>query len=793
MDLSAFYAQFREEVSENIRVLNDGLLALEDQASRDHTNVRAHLDAIFRAMHTIKGSARLLGFEPIAQLAHAMEHMLDMIRAGKQTLDRELANLLLRNGDILLQWTDRLINGQAIDENIAELIATLQQYDAQSQASPDTSMVESLPSPTEQLASQPQDDAPLSTASETPSELQEYTPAPATPVEQPSTPLLRSSSGRQTIRVRVDRLDRLLNLVGELAVTQQMLAINTQALSDLNILAQHCEQSLLALDADLQRLRFSPSQRQILNRHINDLLSGSQEMRHMLSNQCEHFEQQVNQYHFLVNDLEQEVMATRLLPISTIFSNLPRAVRDLAHATEKVVELELQGETTELDRKMIEALNDPLLHLIRNAVDHGIESPDQREAMGKPRSGRVRVSAEALGNEVCISIQDDGQGMDPRKICAIALRKGLISAEQAERLSYQEALELILLPGFSSASIITDISGRGVGMDVVHTNISELGGKVVIVSQSGQGTTISLQLPLTLITTQVILVRVSNATFAIPTTDCQGMIWVHRDSVCMIEGHTTIEYEGRIVPLLQLSRILGIVTEPFFQHDERMPAIILSTARVRQHAFVALLVDHMLDEREAVVKSLGPLLEDLCYDQPAIRPYGGAIQFGDGALILLLNPAALIQAAHSVSASPRIDFAQQQRRYHLLVVEDSFTTRELLRSIMQSAGYTVTTAVDGRDALDKLRTQAYDLVMSDIEMPHMDGFELTESIRYDLQLDHLPIIIMTSLASDDYRRRGLEVGAQAYIIKSQFNQDNLLEIVQQLLGSTINSTSTFEC
>jgi two-component system chemotaxis sensor kinase CheA len=582
-----------------------------------------------------------------------------------------------------------------------------------------------------------------------------------------------ASKRQQTVRVRVDRLDTLINLTGELVVGKQVLADHLQVLQKLYTFVQQQEQNMLALDNDHRALRVTPEQRQMLDQHMNDMLNIGDQVRQLLRQQVEQFGYHVDTQGMLINDLEQEVMAVRMLPISTVFSTLPRAVRELASATNKEVGLELVGEGTELDRKLLEALGDPLMHLIRNGVDHGIELPDEREAQGKPRQGTITVAADAVGGEVHLTVKDDGRGMVPEKLRESAVKKGLINQENATLLSDQEALELIFLPGFSSAALITDISGRGVGMDVVRTNIVELGGQVGIESTPNVGTTITLILPLTIVTTRILLIKVGSYTFALPASGCHGIIWVYENRIRTIEGRATINHESQTIPLLRMADLMNIESEPPFLDNKREPAVLIGSAQ----RLLSLLVDQLLDEREAVVKPLGPIFENQ-------RRYNGAVQLGDGQLVLLLNPVSLVQSARGIAQTTRSTggTTSTQQRPHLLVVEDSFTTRELIRSILQSAGYDVSAAIDGLDALDKLRVQSYDLVVTDVEMPRVDGFELTTRIRQELEELDMPVVIITSLASDEYRRRGLEAGAQAYIVKSQFNQDNLLNVINQLLG-----------
>jgi len=743
MDLTSFYSQFRDETVENIRILNEGLMALET-AGEGLPERREHIDAIFRAMHTIKGSARLLGFEDIGRISHTCEHILGAVREGRRELDQALADDLLRGSDAILELINAIIEGRPAEVDVEALTLTLGRGSRKEASEPGAA-------PAEPAAS----------------------PLPPEPAASGFAARPARASVRQTIRVRVDRLDRLLNLAGELAVGRQTQAAHLQTLEALQSMLAQQERLLVALETELHRLRFSPTQRETLDRHINSVLNVGEHAGRLIKTQVERFEQHTTLSGQLIENLEQEVMAARLLPISTLFTNLPRAIRELMRDTGKEVNVALLGETTELDRKVIEALNDPLLHMIRNAVDHGIEPPDERAAIGKPRQGMLEVSARSFGAYAHVTIRDDGRGMHPQQLREAAIRKNLLSHDAAQVLTDQEALELIFLPGFSTARLITDISGRGVGMDVVRTNLNEIGGHVQVDSQPGAGTTITLVLPLTLVTTRVLLVEVGEHLFALPASGCRGSVWAYPNKVRAIEGRAMLPYEGHLAPLLRLADLLDVAGASPFPSRNRTPTVIVGTAQRP----LALLIDRLVDEREVVVKPLGPLLEQQ-------RRFSGAIQLGDGRLVLLLNPAILAQTARGMVLSrPSQSYRAAERRSRLLVADDSFTTRELIRSILQSAGYDVTTAVDGLDALDKLRAAPYDLVVSDIEMPRVDGFQLTSQIRADLGLSDIPVVIITSLASETHRRRGLEVGAQAYIVKSQFDQGNLLETVRQLLGA----------
>lgn len=760
MDLTTFYSQFRDETAENLRVMNDGLMALEQSPDEDAR--RELIAAIFRAMHTIKGSARLLGLEQISQIAHTCEHILGAVREGRRELDRALTDDLMRGGDAILEFVGAMVDGRQVNINVEQLTRTLGRGLPKTDdgATPDAQI-----SPTAPAEPAPAETQPVPAPA----------PEPVAPLEpMPAAPTGRGArASRQTIRVRVDRLDRLLNLAGELTIGSQVQSMHLETLHELEMLVRQQERALVALDNELKRMRFSPTQREAINRHINGALNTGEQAQEMIHGTIERFSQHAGQSTQLVQDLEQEVMVARLLPVSTVFSNLPRAVRELARELSKEVALIINGETTEFDRKVIEALSDPLTHLLRNALDHGIERPEERAQAGKSRQGTLTIEARALGSFAQITISDDGRGMDPKKLRAAGIRKGLLTPEAATLLSDQEAIDLVFMPGFSTAAMITDISGRGVGMDVVRTNIVELGGQVHIDSHLGKGTTVTLVLPLTLVTTRVILVEAGEQLFGLPASTCHGIVWVNPAQVRTVEGRAMLPRTEGLTPLLRLDELLEIGAARHVPHMRRTPAILIGAT----NRPIAIIVDRLADEREVVVKPLGPLMEKQ-------RRYSGAMQLGDGRLALLLNPATLAQMTRGMAlAAPPSRSDQEQRPIRLLVADDSFATRELIRSILSSAGYDVTTAVDGWDALDKLRANPYDLVVSDVEMPRVDGFQLTARIRTELGKTDLPVIIITSLASETHRRRGLEAGAQAYIVKSQFNQNNLIETIRQLLGS----------
>ncbi|HEY0735757.1 MAG TPA: hybrid sensor histidine kinase/response regulator [Herpetosiphonaceae bacterium] len=793
MDLSAFYAQFREETVDNVRVIAEGLLALESNPTD-----RATIDGVFRAAHTIKGSARLLGFAAAANVAHAMESLLGALRAGTLTISPALNDLLLQANDAMQALAIAASEQRVLDLDTGDLIAQLEQAasgDAATfDASPDPDPPGDAPVPVEaveeSIVIEPAAPALTNGSEHRPAAVvptngngSNHAPAAVVPANGNGSeaPIAVASSlagvapasnprvQRATVRVRVDRLDRLLAVAGELMVGQQEDSLHLQSLQTLTMLIAQQQRTLQTLESELRHVRMSPSQRQSVTHRLNELQGRESELSQIVRTQHDAYTRRSAAQTLLIDELEAEVFAARLVPVATIFATLPRAVRELARSLNKQVELELGGEETEADRKVLDALSDPLLHMVRNALDHGLESVEERTAAGKPPTGRLVVAATAEHGQIRIAVTDDGRGMDPAKLRAAAVRKGLIDEQSAALLNDVETLDLIFMPGFSMSPIITDVSGRGVGMDVVRSRMVELGGQVIVESEVGRGTTIALVLPVSLMTSQVLLVEAGNQLWALPSRSCQSLLRLDREEIHRVEGQPLLKIDGKMVPLVSLADLLDLPQDTGTLARDH--AILLGASRP-----IAMLVDRMVDEREVVVKPLGPLFPD----HPLVS---GIAPLPNGSLAVVLSAQGLITRTRRARAT-RMTPKPVARSHRLLITDDSFTTRELLRSILQSAGYNVTTAVDGQDALDKLRADnQFDLVVSDVEMPRLDGFGLTSSIRSDPELTHIPVIIVTSLHSDEHKRQGIVAGAQAYIVKSQFDQSNLLSAVRDLLGA----------
>ena len=655
-----FLAIFRDEANELLDAMVAVLLACE----RGVTYERESIDLLFRHAHTLKGSAGILGLDDISELAHAVEDVLEEPRQSG-VLPLEIIEPLLRAVDVLRAYVEG--NPEGKDDLLDELSRRRSALVRREPLAPESPAAESEPSAASPTA------APL-----------------------PSEP-------RRTIRVPADKLDRLLDLVGETVTHRRRLE------HALDPVARHDERVTDELD-------------------IGDRL---------------------------LDELKDAAIGMRTLPLASITGPFPRAVRDMAVAAGKEAELTIVGADTELDRVILESLSEMLVHVLRNALAHGIETPGERERAGKPRSGRIELRAEQRGRLVEVVIADDGRGV-PREALARAEREGSLA-------------EVLSRAGFSTAATVSDLAGRGVGLDAVKAQVEGFGGTLEVRSVSGRGTEVVLLLPLALALLEVLLVERGGHVYGLPLSAVAEVVAV--TETLSLEGRPMFELRGHSLALNDLAALLGAATA--LPLPSRPPAVIVSAAGRR----VALVCDRLLGQEEVVVRSLGALLGRL-------RGYLGAAILGDGRIALLLDPGTLARAALRLRAGTAAEAPPApQRPPKVLVVEDSFTVRELQRSILESAGYRVETAHDGRQALERLALDPeIELVVTDVEMPELDGLALTRAIRSDPARASLPVVIVTSRSSDEDRAAGLSAGADAYMTKPSFDQQALLSTVGRLVG-----------
>jgi two-component system chemotaxis sensor kinase CheA len=476
-------------------------------------------------------------------------------------------------------------------------------------------------------------------------------------------------------------------------------------------------------------------------------------------------------------DLRERVRELQMLPVSTLFDMYPRMVRDIAKSLGKQVRLVVEGASVELDRRVLDEIRDPMVHLIRNAIDHGVEAPQARQAAGKVPLGIIKLSARAEGDHVVIEIADDGGGIDPVGIRRSAVRKGLLTASEAEALTDEQAMNLIFAPGFSSKDQVSDLSGRGVGLDVVRDKVDRLEGRVSLSSEVGGGTRIALRLPLTLALARVLLLRAGGLLVAVPSTMVEDVLRLPEPLVRRVETYEAMEWHARTIPLVSLANVLERQAQPGAKGARTV--VVLS---FEEHT-VGFVVDALEGEREVVVKRLDQFLG-------RVPNVAGATLLSSGEIVVVMHVPQLIASTMGVSPvrlrakikAPEEAAPQQKRRRRLLVVDDSIIVRDMMKGVLDEAGFDVTLAIDGMDGLEKQLAGSFDLVITDVEMPRMDGFELTRSLKQNAQHANVPIIIVTTLDSPEAKERGLKVGASAYIVKNLLDMSQLVTTIERLIS-----------
>ncbi len=476
----------------------------------------------------------------------------------------------------------------------------------------------------------------------------------------------------------------------------------------------------------------------------------------------------------MVDELLDSMKRVLMLPVSSLLSSFPKMVRDLARTNDKEVEFVITGAEIEIDKRIIENLKDPLVHILRNSVDHGIEPPDVRQRSGKPSRGRISIAVRQLENnkiELCVS--DDGAGIDTELLRAVAQREGVRTQKQLDEMNGGELLRLAFASGISTSQEVSTVSGRGLGLAIVEQKVRQLGGSVVVETNSGAGTVFRIHVPATLATARGILAQVSDWLFVVPVVGVDRVIRVHRDEIRMVENRETVQLEGHTVPLFHMNEVLELPLKPQRNLSAHLQALVVGSGDNR----VAFAVDLIIDEQEVLVKTLGPQLV-------RVRNVAGVTVIGSGKVVPILNVVDLIDSASARPTRGRrtsVDTGDGLAKKSVLIAEDSITSRMLLKNVLEAAGYYVRPTVDGLDALNALAEEDFDLVVSDIEMPRMDGIELTKKIRADQRLARIPVVLVTALESQQDRERGLDAGANAYLTKSSFNQGTLLKTARSLL------------
>jgi chemosensory pili system protein ChpA (sensor histidine kinase/response regulator) len=799
---------FALEAQDHLRNLSSLLPALEGQPDN-----KEFLQDIRRSAHTIKGSAAMVGLPSITQLAHRMEDLLDQMYEGSRAVTPEIIRLLFASTDTL----EDMVTGQENAEAVGGLYVRYDELlgpvtEEAAVAAPAAPEAAATPLAAEILVPATRDRAPRRAEPKArPAKV-----AASRDAEVATLADLRKLA--QFVRFPIERLDELVKLLGELVITRTFLEQRMTDLVRQVAELEHSSDRLRRVSARLETQYeaialigggggrpapagnghgkgngngYPPSltsqthgfddlefdrytEFHILTRSLSETTNDIQTVAGELGGVIGDFDSYLNRQARLSSEVEDKLMRSRMVPMSALASRLQRTVRSVANQQGKQVELVLEGESTELDKTVLEEMADPLLHLIRNSVDHGIESPDLRLAIGKPAHGVIRLRADYVGSQVVIQISDDGAGIDTESLRSTAVERGFITNADAAKMPDSELFALLYLPGFSTAQQISEVSGRGVGLDIVRANVHKLKGTLALESQAGHGTTFTIRLPMTMAVMRAILVKTHQETFAIPLGAVRQIIRLDQDEMERVGMEPVVRVGGQVYPVYSLGQVLGL-KQPADEAVTRRPILILDVGS-RQ---VAVLVDHVLGGREIVLKTLGNHLR-------RVSNLMGATLMGDGSVVLILDPVELVREAVESRASSRpartAKAAAPRDSLSVLVVDDSPSVRRVLTNLIKNAGWKPVTAKDGLDALETLHhsANAPDLILLDVEMPRMDGYELLATLRSQEAYQSIPVVMVTSRAGDKHRRKALDLGASGYVIKP-YQDEAMLNVIRHLV------------
>ncbi len=747
-------ATFSEEAADHLQTIITGTLQLEQDPSLSQHSV---IEPVYRATHSLKGAARAVGLKDIETVCQHLESLFSLVRKGNLTLTSPEFDLIHE----VITALESLLSGSQV--KITPLIQKLKN------------------------ATQPPEEVVSHVASSS-STLDEAirTPKKAKANEEKSTDAGSPAYHTQEknilgpkIRISEERLTTLYEAADDLLSYRMSAGSHLSELKNIAKAMQSWRWTLNRVEGDVAYLkRIYGASSDVLDRVLRFI----ENTRDMIGN-CEikldatikTMFQDHAEMDTAITQLIESIKEVVLVPFSTLIDTFPRMVRDIAHEEGKKVRFSMSGSEIEIDRRILEVIKDPLIHLIRNAVDHGIEPVDIRIREGKAPEGVISLEiAHTRANRINISISDDGRGIDPDLVAAHAVQNGIIREDELESLSPDEKIELIFQSGFTTAPQISRVSGRGLGLAIVLEKTSQVGGTVEVTSIPGKKTCFVLTVPVTLATFSGLMVHVENRPFFLPLRDIERVLIPALSHITTIEGRTMLYMENQAIPIASLASLLGI-SQGSQESKEARSIVIVNTPNRR----FGLAVNQIAGVHEIVVRTMGPQLKD-------VRFVSGVAIMSNSLIVPVLHLEDIADEMQGISQISTIEGEISSSligRKKIMVVEDSITSRMLLKNILEGAGYDVETAVDGLDAFTRLKTSPVDLVVSDVDMPRMNGFVLTEKIRSEKGLMDLPIILVTSLDSREDREHGISVGANAYIVKSSFDQGNLLEVITGLIGA----------
>ncbi|OPA92455.1 hybrid sensor histidine kinase/response regulator [Pseudomonas fluorescens] len=740
---------FSLEADAQTQVLSAGLLALE----RNPTQAD-QLEACMRAAHSLKGAARIVGVDAGVSVSHVMEDCLVSAQEGRLYLQPEHIDALLQGTDLLMRIaTPGNDVGPADIEGYVALMERL--------LDPAQAPVKKVLPPPEPAS------APVLEALPP-----EPEPAPQVAASAPRQTKPMTEGGERVLRVTAERLNSLLDLSSKSLVETQRLKPYLASMQRLKRIQSNSVRALDALDSQLKALELSLEAQEALA-DTRRLLSEAQALLAEKTAELDEFGWQAGQRAQVLYDT---ALACRMRPFADVLAGQVRMVRDLGRSLGKQVRLEIEGEKTQVDRDVLEKLEAPLTHLLRNAVDHGIEMPEQRILAGKPAEGVIRLRASHQAGLLVLELSDDGNGVDLERLRGTIVDRHLSPLETALRLSEEELLTFLFLPGFSLRDKVTEVSGRGVGLDAVQHMVRQLRGAVVLEQTAGQGSRFHLEVPLTLSVVRSLVVEVGEEAYAFPLAHIERMCDLAPDDIVQLEGRQHFWHEGRHVGLVAASQLLQ--RPPGQGNEETLKVVVIR----EREAVYGIAVERFIGERTLVVLPLDARLGK-------VQDISAGALLDDGSVVLIVDVEDMLRSVDKLLNTGRLErIARRSQqtteapRKRVLVVDDSLTVRELQRKLLLNRGYEVAVAVDGMDGWNALRSEDFDLLITDIDMPRMDGIELVTLLRRDSRLQSLPVMVVSYKDREEDRRRGLDAGADYYLAKASFHDDALLDAVVELIG-----------
>lgn len=728
-------ATFQIEHNEHVKQIREGLAGFEASSAPPD------LDEMFRRAHSLKGAARAVDLRPIENLAHRLETLFARIREGALPLESRIVKVIYQVLDASEDWLGAKGGAEALPEPAAALAAI---------------------------------DALLGTSAATEGAVK----APIEAAERRVPAALAPIAQIDTLRVNAESLDRIVSTAGQLLtetlrqnhVTQELRHMSQQ----LTDTAGERDRARTAGARVFQQLDSSP-ELAAAARYVNYLDHQVDLLSKQLSAALQLQKQNGWALRSLAGELQREVRQARMVPAGNVFDAFRKMTRDLARDAGKAVDMHMSGLQVEADRIVLQALKDPVMHILRNAVSHGLETEAERKAAGKRPEGRIDLVVEVRGNQLTITVDDDGRGVNLARVSDIAIRKGLIAESDLAARPPEALMRLILLPGFSTSRSVTELSGRGMGLSVVAQAVARLQGTVDIGASKSGGTRVTLSAPLSVASHRLMLVGCQDRTFAIPLHGIARLRRIRLDEVRTVEGRPVVDVDGDHLPIVSLGHLLNASDAKVSVSQNSLCAMEMRAGTRR----LAVAVDAFLSERDAIIKELPAPANG----NPRVA---GGVLLEDGSVCLVLNPTELVEGFRESSdalvlatesePAPRVD-----RSLEILVVDDSLTTRTLEKSVLEAHGYQVAIAVDGLDALNYLRAGSVGLVISDLQMPRLDGFGLIEEMKRDPRLARIPVIFVSSVENPEDQARGMTLGADAYIVKRKFEQQQLLDTIRQVL------------